>query len=286
MTPFFTLDDIRHEHELDYRAAVDTTIVARDAIVSYYRHWEEPMRKPDLMQMVKVSPKQFPKVQRIVDEFSAKLDLQPPAAFVFQAPEMHFGVNVEGLDNPWLEISSYAIDSLDDDALSFLIARQLVNLKNDFNLYEILIHNILSATQFLNRIPGVGTILGVIGPEKLLRALQLVLYRYTRTACHTADRGAFLLTGSLATATQAILIESLRSKRLLNRADPAVWYRQIDEIDRMSGYVATLTKMDEYKPYGQYRIRDLIKFASRTSTKDLLRRAAASDGASGAGGTP
>ena len=52
---------------------------------------------------------------------------------------MHYGVNIEGLVKPWLEISSYAIQELTHEELEFMIARELVHLQNQYNLYEILL---------------------------------------------------------------------------------------------------------------------------------------------------
>jgi hypothetical protein len=261
---------IRHERELEYRAIVDRTVVARDALLSYYRNVREQLRLPDLTAMVQVGENQFPEIHSELIWLSEAVGIKPPRLFIYQAPGQYFGVNAEGLADPWIELHAYCLEEMTTAELRFLLARELVHMKNDYPLYEVLVAGMLDAARYLNRVPGLSTILGIVGPERIAEGLKLVLYRYTRAASHTADRGALVLTGDLEVACRAIMLRTLRSRSVADRASMSDWYAQGAIIDGMTGLAALKSKLDEVEPYGVHRIRDLLGFASRRSTKTQI----------------
>ncbi len=278
MTDFIIpLDVIRHERELEYRKVVDATVVAREALISYNRHVVEPMRIPDLTAMLQVSPRQFPQIDSDVRELSVLIGVPAPRAYIYEGPQAEFGVNAEGIDQPWLEISAFSITQLTRDQLRFRIARELAHIRNDYIVYEVLLRGLLQATGYVNRIPGIGTVMNLVGPERLEQALRLVLYRYTRCAQHTSDRMAYCAVGGLRTAAHTIMTGCLRSAELANKVSISEWYGQAKTLDSFTGFIAARTKLDELMPYPQYRVRDLVGFAARPDIMDIRKRVAASN---------
>lgn len=264
------LDLIRHERETDYRRLADAAVVARDSMLSYYRHIQEPMRLPDLLGMLKVGPEQHPHLSDEVVWLSEAIGIEPPPMFVYQPADVVNHVNAEGLSRHWLEMSAYALNDFSPSELRFCIARELIHIRNEYTTYEILIRTMIDATKYIHYLPTVGAMIGGAIPEKLARGLEIVMFRYIRAAQHTADRGALLLIGSLETACRAVMKSSLRSRQLSDDASLSAWYAQNKEIDSMTGFIATYTKLNEYMPYGPKRLQDLVAFCSRRSTKSAF----------------
>ena len=219
------------------------------------------MRIPDLTSMLKCSKNQMPEIYKITERTSKMFGVNQPEVYIFHLDM--YGANAEGLSNPWIELYSRSYEDMTTQEQSFMIGREIGHIQCNHVLYEILIDFILEASGYLNNIPGVGTLLGLIGPNRVVQALRMSLYPWNRASEYTADCAGYLATGGdMTSSCNAIIKCIVRSKVLAEHASIKDFYAQVKEIDSMTGYLANYSKRDEIVPYGQFRIRELIRFAS------------------------
>ena len=244
-----------------YLSVADKVFVSKDAIVAYYKNVVEKMRIPDLSSMLKCSQNQMQKIFRKTQTIADLFGVKQPDVYIFQLDM--YGAAAEGLSSPWIELYSRSYEDMTDEELSFMIGREIGHIQCNHLLYKILIDFILDAAGYLNNIPGIGTLLNLIGPDRIKQSLRMVLYPWNRASEYTADCAGYLATGgNLLTSCNAILKSVVRSKVLADQSCVKDFYAQVKEIDSMTGYLANYSKRDDVVPYGQYRIRELIRYAS------------------------
>lgn len=264
------VDHYKYYLEDIYRNAAEKVMFSRDAITSYYRNVTEQMRKPDLTALLKCSAVQLPAVYKEAKWISGLFSVDVPDIYVFHMDMI--GMNPEGLANPWIEIYSLTLAELSKAELSFMLGRSIGHIHCNHMLYEVLSEGLLDAAEHLNSVPGVGAILAMVGPNRVNQALKLVLYPWNRASEYTADFGGYLASGGdLKASCSAILKSVLRSGKLAEAASLKEFYRQVDIIDGMTGYIANFSKIDDKWPYAQYRMRELIRYASSERGKRALK---------------
>lgn len=256
-----TPDHYKYYLEDTYRNAVDKILFSKDAILSYYRNVTEKLMEPDLAAMLKCTPNQFSKLYFNTKKMADILNIKMPDIYIFYL-EL-YGANAEGLANPRIEIYSRALEDMTEDEMNFLVGRELAHIQCDHMLYEVLMEGLLDAAGYLNNIPGIGSILGIIGPSRVQQALKLVLYPWNRASEYTADCAGYLLTGgNFEASCSAILKLVIRSQKLAEQSSAKEFYKQVKIIDNLTGWVANYSKIDDQIPYGQFRIRELMRYAS------------------------
>ena len=64
----------------------------------------------------------------------------------------------------------------------------------------------------------------------------------------------------------------LNNRKLVGTVNLAEYLNTASEINKLDDAVSTFTKNDEKMPYGQFRIKNLIRFASLTDTLDYFEK--------------
>jgi Zn-dependent protease with chaperone function len=114
-------------------------------------HGERGIRLMFQGNAVRVTPRQFPRVHRLLIDVCATFDWpKAPEMFVSQNPL--FNAGAYGVDDPFIVLQSGAVEMVDDDELRVLIAHELGHVMSGHALYhtisELLLRVSLSALPF------------------------------------------------------------------------------------------------------------------------------------------
>lgn len=182
------------EHPLD-RAALNALrkVPGFDAVLKklFGAFSERSLRLLFLANAVKVGPRQFARVDAMVDESCAVLDMKRPDVFIAQNPVVNAGAI--GVDDPFIVLNSSVLELMDDDELRFVIGHELGHIKSDHALYKTMLRLLLRMT--IGRLlPGAG--LAIFG-------LVMALREWDRKSELSADRAGLLAGQSPAAALSA-----------------------------------------------------------------------------------
>ena len=250
------------------------TIPSYDTIKTYYKEFDEKIKKPDLYgKTVKVSSKQFPNVHRILTTLSQEIGMEAPEVFVYE--NFYYEIESYGTDKPWIEVSAKTIADFNDEELKFLFAREFFKIKNGITeLYMV-------SEQCL-RIVNENLSIVVIS-DSLAKIFKVKYAQWSRVCQFSADNFAFLHTrisakgnscciGDLRTCLAVMLTMILNNRKLVEVVDLPEYLNSAVDINRLDDSVSTFTKNDERMPYGQFRIKNLIRFASLTETLNYFEK--------------
>lgn len=238
------------EEEL-YKEMMDSTYFSEE-IMDYYKNFDEKLRKPDLLgKTVKVTQKQFKEVYDIAQEIAEINDMSIPNIYVYE--DFYYGVESNGSDDPWIEISAKTLMDFTRDEITFLIGREMCNIKLKHTYYSTLIDETLKAMEQHNII---------VGMETLSKSLKVIMYKWSRISNYTADCFGYLMCRNLKACVNAILKLILNNIFLVENIDVAEYISQVDFINELDDSIYSFTKMDELIPYGPFRIKNLLAYAS------------------------
>ncbi|MBN2899783.1 MAG: M48 family metallopeptidase [Clostridia bacterium] len=252
-------------------------IIDSKELIEYYKKFEEEPLLPDLIgKTVEINEDQFPRVYTIVKNVAQSLDMVIPKIYTFES--FFYDVNAEGLDRPWIKISSKTISDFSDKELEFLIARQMCHIKEDHIRYEVLCEQqsklIMMASSYGSQaaspIPmgsiGVGEISDVASSK-----FKLVASQWSRVSEYTADFCAYMVCRDIKAAISAIKKTIVNSSSLADEMKLKSFLKQSDEILKLDSVMSQYSIFDEQIPYGPFRIKELIRFASSSDVKKALR---------------
>ena len=244
------------------------TIPSYDSIKTYYQEFDEKIKKPDLYgKTVKVTDKQFTNVFRILDSLAKEMQMPIPEVFVYE--NFYYEIESYGTDNPWIEVSAKTVADFNDEELRFLFAREFFKIKNGITeLYMICEQSLKMINENLNI---------VVFSDSLAKIFKVKYAQWSRVCQFSADNYAFLNTkskkndnacaiGDLKTCLFVMLTMILNNRKLVEMVNLTDYLNSASSIIRLDDPVSTFTKNDERMPYGQFRIKNLIRFASLTET--------------------
>lgn len=270
-------DHYRFPREESCLSTAEMAMFSRDSIVAYYRNVTEKLSLPDRASMIRSSVTQVPILHETIRRVSGLLGIDPPEVYLCFEND-RYGAACEGLDKPWIIFYTENFDDLTNQEICFLIARELAHIHCGHLFYRIVADGLVDAAGYLDRIPGLSMALSLMGPLKVKQVLGMVLNPWRRAAEHTADLAGFLATGGdIKACCRAIMKENLRTRKLMSLTSVGEYYSQVRSLDGMTGFMANLGKLDESRPYGQYRIREIVRYASGGRGKKALRLVSAWD---------
>ena len=243
------------------------TIPSYDSIKTYYQEFDETIKKPDLYgKTVKVTPKQFTKVFRILTSLAKEMQMPVPEVFVYE--NFYYEIESYGTEKPWIEVSAKTIAEFDEEELRFLFAREFFKIKNGITeLYMVCEQSLKIINENLNI---------VVFSDSLSKIFKVKYAQWSRICQFSADNFAFLHTrlqgdnntciGDLKICLGVMLTMILNNRKLVELVDLTDYLHTASDINRLDDPVSTFTKNDEKMPYGQFRIKNLIRFASMTET--------------------
>jgi Zn-dependent protease with chaperone function len=163
---------------------------------------------------VKVSDKQFPRIQTIARECAKTLGIEPPTIYIVNNPVLNaatYGTNEES----FIQVHSGLVDHYSDEELLTVIGHECGHIHNSHVVY-------LTALYFLTNIAGVFVAWAVQPAIVALRA-------WSRRAEITSDRAGMLCAKDGATAERALTKLALGSRKLYEEFNLEAFLEQHEE---------------------------------------------------------
>ena len=141
---------------------------------------EKPIRLAFLANSVRVSERQFPRVQSLYKDVLQTLDApEDYPLFVSQTPIVNAGAY--GMDEPFIILNSGTVKLLDDEQLSYVMGHEVGHIMSDHVLYRTM-------TVLLIQLAGMGfPIVGLAA-----RAILVALLEWSRKSELSSDRAGLL----------------------------------------------------------------------------------------------
>jgi len=143
---------------------------------------EKSLRLIALASSVRVSPRQFPRVCRLLEEACAVLDMKEvPELYVSQSPFMNAGA--VGVDKAFIILNSAFPEHLSDDELLSVIGHELGHIVSGHVLYKTLLMLLLNVSTLAFQLPLQGL---------ALQAVIAALREWDRKSELSSDRAGLL----------------------------------------------------------------------------------------------
>jgi hypothetical protein len=199
--------------------------------------------------LVRASPRQFPELYELSMEAAKRLSMRPVRVYVERAAGMR--VYPLGLwSKPLIVITSSMVDHLEKEDLRFFIARELSHIQAGHTWLRVLLKPL-------------GSNVAIIG--KLLNTL--IFGDWINRSELTADRGAFIVCGSLTTSIRAMLKFGV-GVRLFDQMDIQEFLDQIHDVNNIGSRITALVAG---QPYLTHRVRSLTEFALSAEVQQLTK---------------
>ncbi|MDF2544647.1 MAG: hypothetical protein K0S47_4365 [Herbinix sp.] len=232
-----------------------------EEIIDNYKNYDEKMRRPDLFgKTVRVTMKQFPTVYKNACEVADILEMELPEIFVYE--DFYYGVESKGVSKPWIEISAKTIFDFNENELRFLIAREMFNIHMGHTYYDVLIDETLGVIQ---------NGLRVMPTDVIVQSLKYSMYKWRRISNYSADCFGYVICNDVRASIYCILKMILNNHELANNICLLDYIKQAETINEMNSPVESSTKLDEQMPYGPFRVKNIIAYASSNRGQQALK---------------
>ena len=222
-------------------------VLFQETVEHVYGDIDYKMKLPDrLGKTVRVTDKQFPRVNVLLEEASKELGLRKPDMFVYE--NYYYGAESYGIEKPWIEISAKTIQDFSDKELMFVIAREIFQISDGVTKQKTMLEERLKTMK-------------IVAPTQVEQVSKLSFFRWYRLANYSADNFGYLMCGSVLAAVNAIMLTVLNSRLLVQQTDQNEFINQASEINKLDDEVFNYTKADELVPYAPFRIQNLLAFA-------------------------
>jgi hypothetical protein len=228
------------------------TLNFKDQIEEHYIHYEEKKRRPDLLgKTIQISEKQFPRIYQIAKKIGQQTQITVPEIFVYE--DFYYAIDSKGMERPWIEISASMVNDFTDKEIEFMLAREFYKIDQKHTYYHTILQESLEMY-------AKGLIPFSEGMAEDIA--KVVFYRWSRLAHYSADSFGFALCGNLKAGIQSVLKCVLNSVFLANHTNLSEYIKQAEKINELHDQVYEATKSDEPFPYGPFRIKYLMAYAS------------------------
>lgn len=216
-------------------------------IEQVYDEIDFKLKQPDFLgKTVRVTEKQFPRVNRMLREMSDRAGIDSPAVYVYE--DYYYGAESYGISSFWIELSAKTIQDFTQEELKFVLARELYKISDNVTKQRTMMEERFKLIKML-------------APDELEEISRLAFYHWYRIANYSADNFGYLMCGSVKSAVDAILKMVLNSVMLAGQVDVREFIRQASELNRLDDTVSNFTKADESAPYAPHRIQSLLAYA-------------------------
>lgn len=144
---------------------------------------ERQYRLVHLASSVRVDARQFPSLNRTLDDVVGVLDTERPELYVFNDPVAN--AFTLGVDRPFIAMSSSLYDLMDDDERRFVLGHEVGHAMSGHALYQSMLVHLLNLVGAIGWLPGGGL---------ALRGIVAALSEWQRKAELTGDRAGLLVT--------------------------------------------------------------------------------------------
>lgn len=211
-----------------------------------------------LGKTVRISERQFPKVNRIIQEICSDESMECPTTYVYES--YYYGAESYGINSPWIEISAKTIRDFSEDELRFILAREIYKIHDGVTKQRVVMEEWFKVVKS-------------VAPNQVEMASRISFYRWYRLTGFSADNFGYLCCGSIRSAVNALLLTVMNSRLLVEQIDIKSFIGQASDINKLSDGVSVYTKADELVPYAPHRLQNLLAYAvSDRGMKSLMRR--------------
>ena len=249
------IEDFISEKEIIFSKDVNEKEFWYEEAREHYVGISEKIEKPDLYgKTLLIGERQFEKIYKMSVEISDILKMKVPSIYVYE--DFYEGLEAKGIEEPWIEMSSKTITDFSDKEIKFLLARALCEIKLKHTEKKMIFSEYF---KIIGELP----IVKNLNKENLLEdASKVRFFKWMRASVYTEDNFAYLIVGDIDSCVSAILKTILNSTFLANNINVSEYIKQAEKINLLEGDVYDYTKLDEKVPYGPFRIKNLISFAS------------------------
>jgi len=199
-----------------------------------------------LGRAVRVTPKQFPEIDRLKAKCAEVLGITPPPMFVFEVPMLNAFTLGPDAENSFVLLTRALADTATEKELMFVIGHEMGHIKSQHSLYHtvaILLANSGVLAARMLQLPGVRYLLILFGPS-----VELALNAWARRSEITCDRAGLVCCQDVEAARKALLLLGCGSRRLMERIDLDEFQTQRDDLSKSYGKWGELFQTHPYLP--------------------------------------
>lgn len=225
------------------RAAIESARPIQLAVASTIRLWKQVWRGQLLGSAVRVSDRQFPRIQRITRECAEELGIVVPQVYIINSPHLNagtFGTDEES----FILVHSALVDHYSDEELRTVIGHECGHIHNSHVVYLTTLHYLKTlAAAFL---------------PWIVYPAMIPLNELSRRAEITCDRAGMLCSKNEQVAARALTKLVLGSRKLYDEFNLDAFLEQYEEgKDSLGRYMEALAT----HPYLPKRVLAMRVFA-------------------------
>lgn len=190
-----------YEHPVDRGAlatlrAIPGFAQVLKAISGFYNERSE--RLMALASAIRVGPTQYPELDRLRNECAEALDISPvPNLFVERDPNV--GAKTIGMDEPFIVLTTGAVELMDTEALRFVIGHEMGHVLSGHAVYRTMLIRLINLQMSLSWTP-----VSALG----MRAIVAALKEWFRKAELSCDRAGLLCSQDPSVALRAHILSA------------------------------------------------------------------------------
>ena len=224
---------------------------------------ERGLRYLYLASAVRVTDKQFPKINRMFEETLEVLAIEErPELYISQTPFVNAGAI--GVDKPFIVLNSGSLLLLNDDEIRFILGHELGHIACDHVLYKTMLKLLLSLSVARLGIVPLGSL--------VLLAIVAALAEWDRKAELTCDRAGLLALQDPWKAYTVFMKMAGGSR--VNEMDIGEFAKQAEEYetsgDQLDGIYKLLNLMGRSHPFNVIRLAELRKWVERGEYQRIM----------------
>jgi len=184
------------------------------AAAAAVRAYKDVLRNQYLGTTVRVGPRQFPRIHRLVEECAATLGVAVPTVYIANSPFINaytFGTD----DDSMIVLHSALVDHFTESELRFVVGHETGHVQNKHVVYGTVLRLLKSSAGIFLR--------WVIPPA------ELALSAWSRRAEITCDRAGLLCCRDLEAATRTFVKLASGSQKLYGEIDVESYIEQLEE---------------------------------------------------------
>ena len=225
--------------------------------------FERRLRVELLGQAVHVTPKQCPRIYKLLKEACDILDMHEPDLFLIN----HFQVNAWtfGAERPFIVLHSALVDLLDDEQLLGVIGHELGHVKAEHVLYRTIVFFLM---ELLRSFGGLGNPIARVG-------LMAALFDWARKSELTADRAELLVCQDSRVCISTHMKMAAGCKQVYDQLDVDEFLKQGSkyedlDYDMLNKFYKFFFELWLSHPLPVYRAKELKDWAESRQYKEVM----------------